>query len=215
MAPRRQHEQQRPKPRLYLVVPPQADPAAVAATVGAADVAAVLLQARAGAADAEIVARAKAIGALAQPRDVAVLLQGHAPLWKAAGGDGVHFFGLDAFQRGVPGVKPDGIAGVGGLATRHDAMVAGELGADYILFGEPASPQRMPFAAVVERVAWWSEVFEIPCVGWAESPDEAAEIAAAGADFVAVGGFIWNDARGPSAALAQLAARLDDAEVVK
>ena len=29
------------------------------------------------------------------------------------------------------------IVGVGGMASRHDAMVAGEDGADYLLFGEP------------------------------------------------------------------------------
>ena len=34
-------------------------------------------------------------------------------------------------------LKPERIVGVGGLATRHDAMLAAEQGADYVMFGEP------------------------------------------------------------------------------
>lgn len=182
----------------------------------AAQVAAVLIQAEEGASDEAWVTRAAEIGKRVQPRGTAMLLHGQSDLVKRTGADGAHLTGIEAFLAAVPGLKPNAIAGVGGLATRHDAMVAGELGADYILFGEPLpDAPRPPFAAVLERVSWWSELFEIPCVGWAESLDEAAEIAAAGADFVAVAGFIWNDARGPAAALAAAAARLDDAEVVK
>ena len=45
------------------------------------------------------------------------------------------------------------------------------------------------------------EVFEIPCVGFAAHPDEIAALAAAGADFVAVGAFVFDDPRGPAAAM--------------
>jgi thiamine-phosphate pyrophosphorylase len=48
-------------------------------------------------------------------------------------------------------------------------------------------------AAIEERVGWWSEVFEIPCVGYAASLDEIAPLALAGADFVALGDFVWRD----------------------
>ena len=44
----------------------------------------------------------------------------------------------------LPTLKSDRIAGVGSLATRHDSMAAGELGADYVLFGfGKASPHEM------------------------------------------------------------------------
>ena len=47
----------------------------------------------------------------------------------------------------------------------------------------------------MERVAWWAEVFEIPCVGYVASLDEIAPMVAAGADFVALGDFLWGSAR--------------------
>ncbi|MBX9646519.1 MAG: thiamine phosphate synthase, partial [Xanthobacteraceae bacterium] len=94
------------------------------------------------------------------------------------------------------------IAGVGGLATRHDSMAAGEAGADYVLFGEPdKNGQRPSVEAIAERLQWWEELFEPPCVGFAVSREEAFEFAAAGADFILVGDFIWADPRGAKAAL--------------
>ena len=59
-----------------------------------------------------------------------------------------------------------------------------------------------PFEAIAERVAWWAEIFEPPCVGYAATLAEVEMLARAGADFVAVGECIFNDARGPAAALA-------------
>ena len=56
--------------------------------------------------------------------------------------------------------------------------------------------------AIAERLQWWAELFEPPCVGFAASREEAMEFAAAGADFVLVGDFVWADPRGAAAALA-------------
>jgi thiamine-phosphate pyrophosphorylase len=81
-------------------------------------------------------------------------------------------------------------------------MAAGEAGADYVLFGEPdAQGQRPSSEAIAERLNWWAELFEPPCVGYAASLDEVRDFAAAGADFVLVGDFVWADPRGPAAAL--------------
>ena len=81
-------------------------------------------------------------------------------------------------------------------------MAAGERGADYVLFGEPdAKGQRPSAEAIAERLQWWDELFEPPCVGFAVSREEASEFASAGADFVLVGDFIWADPRGARAAL--------------
>ena len=114
-----------------------------------------------------------------------------------------------------PSLKPAHIAGCGRLTTRHEAMIAGETGADYVMFGEPdASGRRPSFDAVAERVAWWAELFEIPCVGFATSLDEVRPLASAGADFVAVGNCIFDDERGDAAAVADAARRLAFAETV-
>ena len=92
-------------------------------------------------------------------------------------------------------------------------MTAGERGADYVLFGEPDSDGRRPsFDAIIERIVWWAEVFEVPCVGYAASCEEIAPLVAAGADFVAVGDFIWADARGAAEALIEAAQCLTQAE---
>ena len=83
------------------------------------------------------------------------------------------------------------------------------------MFGEPdRSGHRPSFQAVIERIEWWAEVFEIPCVGFAASPDEIGPLAAAGADFVAVGEGIWDDPRGAAAAVAAAAGRLGAPEAV-
>jgi len=110
-------------------------------------------------------------------------------------------------------LKPNYIAGAGGLRSRHDAMVAAEAGADYVMFGEPDAAGHSPSRdAVIERVAWWAEVFEIPCVGYATALDDIDALVAAGADFVAVGDALFDDPRGPKAAAAEAAARLSLAE---
>jgi thiamine-phosphate pyrophosphorylase len=62
------------------------------------------------------------------------------------------------------------------------------------MFGEPDSEGHRPaLAAIEERVGWWAEVFEIPCVGYAGSLDDIAPLVAAGADFIALGDFLWKD----------------------
>ena len=123
----------------------------------------------------------------------------------ASGADGAHLTGIEAMEEALPRLKPDRIAGVGGLSTRHDSMTAGEAGADYVLFGEPDANGRRPsIEAIAERLQWWAELFEPPCVGFAASREDAGEFAAAGADFVLVGDFIWADPRGAAAALADV-----------
>ena len=99
-------------------------------------------------------------------------------------------------------LKPERIAGCGGLATRHDAMLAAEAGADYVMFGEPdVGGHRPSFDAILERVEWWAEVFEIPCVGLPLRSTRSRRWRGAGADFVAVGAFIFDDPRGLRCAL--------------
>ena len=138
--------------------------------------------------------RVKSLAAVVQDKDAALVLDGRAELVARAGGDGAHLTGISAFTDALEQLKPDRIAGAGGLASRHDAMLAAERGADYVMFGEPSATDGRPaFPAIEERVAWWAELFEIPCVGYAASVDEVAPLVAAGADFVALGDFLWRD----------------------
>ena len=200
----------RPAPRLYLVTP-QVDDATgfapeLAAALDAADVAAVLLR-LSDADERTQINRIKVLAALAQDKGVALLHDGHPGFVARGGADGVHLTGFETFAAALGGLKPDRIAGCGGLATRHDAMLAAENSADYVMFGDTVDGRRPSFDAIVERVVWWAEVFEIPCVALASDLNEVGPLTAAGADFVAVGNFIWSDTRGAAAALAA-AARL-------
>jgi thiamine-phosphate pyrophosphorylase len=196
--------------RLYLVTPAIEDAAGAAEMLGpalaAADIAAVLLR-LAAADERTLINRIKALAPLVQDRGAALLLDGHLDLVARAGADGAHLAGIDALKAAIGTLKPERIAGAGGLASRHDAMQAAETGADYVMFGEPDPAGKRPsFEAIHERVAWWTEVFEIPCVAYAASLAEVRELSAA--EFVAVGDFVFSDPRGPAAAVADAAARL-------
>jgi thiamine-phosphate pyrophosphorylase len=195
----------RPVPRLYLATPEVDDPSSLIASLpgllAAADVAAVLVRLK-PTDQRTMISRVKALAPAIQDRGAALLLDGHVELVARAGADGAHLTGIEAMQEALPSLKPDRIAGVGGLTTRHDSMAAGEAGADYVLFGEPdARGQRPSVEAITERLQWWAELFEPPCVGFAASRQEISEFTAAGADFVLVGDLIWADPRGAAAAL--------------
>ncbi|MGY4627682.1 thiamine phosphate synthase [Bradyrhizobium sp. USDA 4486] len=205
----------RPAPRLYLATPVVDDPAALAAglpdLLASADVAAVLLRLK-ETDQRTMISRVKALAPPVQKAGTALLVDGHPDIVARGGADGAHLTGLAALEEAAPSLKPDRIAGVGGLVTRHDSMSAGEMGADYVLFGEPdAKGQRPSAQAIAERLDWWAELFEPPCVGFATSLQEAYDFAASGADFVLVGDFIWADPRGPKAALIEADAAIKKA----
>lgn len=205
----------RPAPRLYLATPIVDDPASLLTELpgllASADVAAVLVRLK-EADQRSMISRIKALAPVVQNAGAALLIDGRAELVARGGADGAHLSGIAALEEAMPSLKPDRIAGVGGLETRHDSMAAGEMGADYVLFGEPdATGQRPSAQAIAERLDWWAELFEPPCVGFATSIGEAHDFAASGADFVLVGDFIWADSRGPKAALIEADAAIKKA----
>jgi thiamine-phosphate pyrophosphorylase len=213
-------EATRPAARLYLATPQIADLSdfapACSEALAAVEVAAVLL--RLAPADTyTLVDRVRSLAPLVQERGVALVLDRHQDIVAQCGADGAHLTGIDQFRAALPALKPERIAGCGGLASRHDAMVGAEAGADYVMFGEPDAAQRRPsFPAILERIAWWAELFEVPCVGYAANTEEVAPLAAAGADFVALGEWIFARStghRGPAAAITDAARRLATAEL--
>jgi len=193
-------------PRLYLFAPPLGDATAFASALktltDTRDIAALLLRLD-DADERTLINRAKAVAAIVQPRGIALLLDGRAELAARAGADGAHLSGIAALTAAIGALKPERIAGAGGLKSRHDAMLAGEANADYVMFGEPdRHGRRPPFAAVIERVNWWAEVFEVPCVGYAQNLDEVAALKQAGSDFIALGDWIWTRKETPAALIA-------------
>lgn len=135
---------------------------------------------------------ARAQVAACQAAGAAALIAGDAALALALGADGVHLpAGADlaereqAYRAARTVLGPTRTVGVSAGLLRHDAMVLGELGADYI--GFEAVPGDDP-SALRDVVAWWAELFEMPCVALGVKDAGAArELAATGADFVAAG----------------------------
>ena len=205
----------RPAPRLYLATLEVDDPAALLSELpgllASVDIAAVLVRLK-ETDQRTMISRIKALAPVVQNAGAALLVDGHPELVARGGADGAHLPGIAALKEAMPSLKPDRIAGVGGLTTRHHSMDAGEIGADYLLFGEPdANGQRPSAQAIAERLDWWAELFEPPCVGFAVTLEEAYDFAASGADFVLVGDLVWADPRGPKPALIEADATIKKA----
>ncbi len=173
---------------LYLIAA-GATPAAstaLAAALDAAPVATVLLPAADAATLAPLVA-------LAQSRGAAALVADDARLARTVGADGIHLsWTPDLAQRYTAAraaLGGESIVGIEAGGSRHDAMVLGEAGADYIAFAPPPDAQDDGERATLhaDLIAWWSELFEVPCVAFGiEDPEAAATLASEGADFIAV-----------------------------
>ncbi len=208
---------QHTRPRLYLVTAELDDTTSFSATIdrvaAAGDVAAVLLRLK-EADERTLINRAKTVASAIQRRDIALLLDGRPELVARAGVDGAHLTGIEALRTALPMLKPDRIAGSGGLRSRHDAMLAGETDTDYVMFGEPdRRGGRPPIEALEERLAWWAELFQSPCIGYAGSADEIRPLAQAGADFIALGEWIWTERSGAEEAVATASENLAAAVV--
>ena len=183
--------------RLYLVSPLIADAAAFAPSLveacAAGDVAAVLLR-FADMDERACVNRTKELAPIAQKHGAAVIVAAPPPTAVRGGADGVHLTGRDMgpLKRALSALKPDRIVGAGDVRSRHDAMQAGEAGVDYVMFGEPRPDGTTPpLETTLERAAWWSEIFEVPCVAFAASLEAVGGLVAAKPEFIALGDTIW------------------------
>lgn len=189
-------------PRLYLITPPMsdaADAASLVEAIAASGVACMLLRIAVSGDSA----KDEIFCALARPlqdQGIACLVEADSEWARRVNADGVHIEGTGPeLQAALRTLHPGHIVGAGGLETRDEAMIAGEAGADYVMFGGPASPA--PHAQLVERVSWWSEIFNLPCVGYAQALSSIGDLVRAGADFIALGEAIFTDPRGAAAAL--------------
>jgi thiamine-phosphate pyrophosphorylase len=197
----------RPPVLIYLVTPAIGDVEAFApqlkAALGAAEVACVLFTPIATD-DQTAKKLVKDIAPIVQSAGAALVVSGWSAIVARAGADGVHLAdGTKGLTDALDSFKPERIVGAGGIRSKDDAMTIAESGVDYVMFGEPSRDGRLPpLEAIVERVGWWAELFEVPCVAFA--PDLAAVplLADAGADFVALGNAVWDHDKGPAEAMA-------------
>ena len=198
--------------RLYLITPPRIDdPAAFARSLelalAAGDVAALQIRLK-DLPDSVIETVTEAVRPVAQARGVAVIINDRPDLAVRLGCDGVHVGQGDAScaeARRIVG--PDRTVGVTCHDSRHLAMEAAEAGADYVAFGAvfPTATKQASARAELELFSIWQEVMQIPCVAIGGiDAQNVHEVAAAGADFVAVCAGVWSHPEGPAAAVAAL-----------
>lgn len=203
-------------PRLYLVSPPIDDPIVFRArvealvTTGLVDV--FLLRVAGG--DLALRNAVADLGPLIQDAGVALLIEAPDDLRLAArlGVDGVHVDTRQAtLNDAISSLKPERIVGVGGLDSRHDAMEAGEKDIDYVMFGEPRGDgSAWPLATMVDRAAWWAEIFNVPCVAYAPDLAAVAPLARTGIEFLALGPFLFADGADGPALLREAVARMTE-----
>jgi len=194
--------------RLYLITPPALDPHDFAPRLEAAlsggDVAAVQLRLK-DVDDEAIRAMAARLQPIVQERGIAFIMNDRPDLAAELDCDGVHVGDEDwPYARARDAVGPDRIVGVTCGSSRHRALVASEAGADYVAFGAffPSTTKVAKHHPPPEVLKDWSETTVVPCcaIGGITQAN-CGPLVAAGADFLAVIGAIWNYPQGPKAAV--------------
>ena len=139
---------------------------------------------------------AEPLQAICAAREVAFVVNDDVALAKRLGADGVHLGQDDGDPREArEELGREAQIGVTCHASKHLAMEAGEAGADYVAFGAffASKTKQSEHRPVPEILEWWSALFEIPCVAIGGiTPENCAPLIAAGADFLAVSGAVWN-----------------------
>lgn len=161
------------------------------AAIEAAPIASVLLRSAAG---VELDAQtARTLVAVPQTKGIATLVVVGLDAPAKLGADGIHMPWTPDIVREFKTLRQaaprEMMIGADAGRSRHDAMEMGEAGADYVAFGIPPHVEDRDKAAERQHglIAWWSGLFEVPCVAFdVESSDVAHQLATAGADFVCV-----------------------------
>lgn len=139
---------------------------------------------------------AEPLQAICALREVAFIVNDDVALARRLGADGVHLGQSDgALEDAREELGEDAQIGITCHDSRHLAMAAGEGGANYVAFGAffPSETKETTHHADPELLEFWQNLFEIPCVAIGGiTPENCAPIAAAGADFIAASGAVWN-----------------------
>ena len=193
--------------QLYLISPPAIDAGfaeRLRTALSAGVVAAFQLRLK-GVSEDEIARLAEPLQRICAGHDTAFIINDSMALAKRLGADGVHLGQGDGDPRAARALLgPSVQIGVTCHNSRHLAMEAGEMGADYVAFGAfyETGTKHVEFIAETEILTWWNGLFELPCVAIGGiTPATAPELALAGADFIAVSGAVWNDPKSEAAAI--------------
>lgn len=173
-----------PNSRLFLIAPGSGDPDLLAdcfaAANAAGDVASLLIS------DPDIAGH---LLPAAQSGDVAVLIQDNSELATRLGADGIEVNAdVRSYKECRDRIGTDMAIGANCGTDRHAAMEMAEAGADYVRISsfEPG-PDNEPL------IAWWSQLFEIPCVtAEALTAEQITDAVRMRADFVRPDDEMWS-----------------------
>ena len=187
-----------PPCQLYLISPQDVGgdfPARLERALAAGPVAAFQFRVK-GLDQHEAARLAAPLQAICAAHDCAFIVNDDVALAKRLGADGVHLGQGDGDPEDArEELGRDVQIGVTCHDSRHLAMEAGEAGADYVAFGAffPSSTKETEHRPEPELLEWWARLFEIPCVAIGGiTPENCGPLVAAGADFLAVSGAVWN-----------------------
>jgi len=202
--------------RLYLITPPALDDLDafgrdLAAALEGGDVAALQIRLK-DVPDETIAAAVAALAPIARAHDVAVILNDRPDLAARLGCDGVHVGQGDMSYKEARKLMGQGaMIGVTCHDSRHLAMEAAEAGADYVAFGAffPTTTKDAATTAEPEILSIWQETMEVPSVAIGGiTAGNAAGLATAGADFLAVSAGVWKHPDGPKAGVTAINAAI-------
>ena len=145
--------------------------------------------------DHELARLAEPLQRICADAGVAFIVNDSMSLAKRLGADGVHLGQSDGDVGEARALLGPAVQ-IGRTChdSRHLAMEAGESGADYVAFGAfyPTTTKPSHYRPPPVILSWWSQLFEIPCVAIGGiTPDNAAPLVEAGADFIAVCQAVW------------------------
>ncbi|MFC5385637.1 thiamine phosphate synthase [Aquamicrobium segne] len=198
--------------RLVLIAMPGTQDDQLAAALAGGDVASVLLPQG----DMDEVAFQRSVeklAPLAQAAGAAAILAGDSRVVGRIKADGIHIEGkrpelADAIER----VQERMVVGCGGVKTRDEALELGEEGPDYLFFGRFGyDTDANPHPRNLNLGAWWAEMVEIPCIVMGGNDvASVVDVAATGAEFVALSAAVFADGGDPREAVARANALLDE-----
>ncbi len=143
----------------------------------------------------EAAALAEPLQEICRAHDVAFIVNDSVALAKRLNADGVHLGQSDGDIADARAQLGKGFQiGVTCHNSRHLAMEAAEVGADYVAFGAfyPTMTKDVEHIAELDTLEKWARVMEIPCVAIGGiTPENAKPIIDAGADFIAVSNAVW------------------------
>jgi len=184
-------------PQIYLITPPDIDltsyPDVLANCLDATDVGCVRMALASQ--DEDVINRAgDALREVCHARDVALVVSDHILMVERLGLDGVHLSdGSRTVRKARKDLGEDAIVGAFCGTTRHDAMSAAEVGADYASLGPiGASPLGDGSRAEFETFQWWSEMIEMPIVAEGHLDEATIRQFAPVSDFFGIGSEVWS-----------------------